>query len=80
MAPNKLLVKNMVCHRCVLAVEDILLGITMQDHWHVVKAAEKYKAHVMMLFYYNGCWKKKQYCLFTDCNYFNAGENDFGNL
>jgi len=28
---------------------EVILGITLQDHWEVVKAAEHNKAHVMML-------------------------------
>ncbi|HEY1023489.1 MAG TPA: Gfo/Idh/MocA family oxidoreductase, partial [Flavisolibacter sp.] len=28
---------------------EVMLGITLQDHWDVVKAAEQYNAHVMML-------------------------------
>jgi predicted dehydrogenase len=28
---------------------EVVLGITLEDHWDVVKAAEKNKAHVMML-------------------------------
>ena len=33
-----------------------MLGITLQDHWDVVKAAEKYNAHVMML--ENVCYRR----------------------
>ena len=32
------------------------LGITLQDHWDVVKAAEKYNANVMML--ENVCYRR----------------------
>jgi hypothetical protein len=35
---------------------EVILGITLQDHWDVVKAAEKYKAHVMML--ENVCYRR----------------------
>jgi predicted dehydrogenase len=35
---------------------EVMLGTTLQDHWDVVKAAEKYKAHVMML--ENVCYRR----------------------
>lgn len=35
---------------------EVMLGITLQDHWDVVKAAEKYKANVMML--ENVCYRR----------------------
>ena len=35
---------------------EVMLGITLQDHWDVVKAAEKNKAHVMML--ENVCYRR----------------------
>jgi predicted dehydrogenase len=35
---------------------EVMIGITMQDHWDVVKAAEKHKAHVMML--ENVCYRR----------------------
>jgi predicted dehydrogenase len=35
---------------------EVVLGITLQDHWDVVKAAEKYNAHVMML--ENVCYRR----------------------
>lgn len=35
---------------------EVMLGITLQDHWDVVKAAEKHKAHVMML--ENVCYRR----------------------
>ncbi len=35
---------------------EVILGITSQDHWDVVKAAEKYNAHVMML--ENVCYRR----------------------
>jgi predicted dehydrogenase len=35
---------------------EVMLGITLQDHWDVVKAAEKSKAHVMML--ENVCYRR----------------------
>lgn len=35
---------------------EVVLGITLQDHWDVVKAAEKHKAHVMML--ENVCYRR----------------------
>src|SRR5258706_3172338 len=35
---------------------EVCLGITLQDHWDVVKAAEKYNAHVMML--ENVCYRR----------------------
>ena len=35
---------------------EVILGITLQDHWDVVKAAEKYKANVMML--ENVCYRR----------------------
>jgi len=35
---------------------EVMLGITLQDHWDVVKAAEKYKGHVMMM--ENVCYRR----------------------
>jgi predicted dehydrogenase len=35
---------------------EVVLGITLQDHWDVVKAAEKHKANVMML--ENVCYRR----------------------
>ena len=35
---------------------EVIIGISLQDHWDVVKAAEKYKAHVMML--ENVCYRR----------------------
>jgi predicted dehydrogenase len=35
---------------------EVILGITLQDHWDVVKGAEQYKAHVMML--ENVCYRR----------------------
>ena len=35
---------------------EVILGITLQDHWDVVRAAEKYDAHVMML--ENVCYRR----------------------
>ena len=35
---------------------EVILGITMADHWEVVKAAEKYQGHVMML--ENVCYRR----------------------
>lgn len=35
---------------------EVMLGITLQDHWDVVKTAEKYKAQVMML--ENVCYRR----------------------
>lgn len=35
---------------------EVVLGITLQDHWDVVKAAEKYNAHVTML--ENVCYRR----------------------
>ena len=35
---------------------EVVLGLTLQDHWDVVKAAEKYNAHVMML--ENVCYRR----------------------
>jgi len=35
---------------------EVILGITLQDHWDVVKAAEKYNAYVMML--ENVCYRR----------------------
>jgi predicted dehydrogenase len=35
---------------------EVILGITLQDHWDVVKTAEKYNAHVMML--ENVCYRR----------------------
>lgn len=35
---------------------EVILGITLQDHWDVVKAAEKYSASVMML--ENVCYRR----------------------
>ena len=35
---------------------EVILGITLQDHWNVVQAAEKHQAHVMML--ENVCYRR----------------------
>jgi predicted dehydrogenase len=35
---------------------EVILGITLQDHWDVVKAAEQHKAHVMMM--ENVCYRR----------------------
>jgi predicted dehydrogenase len=35
---------------------EVVLGITLQDHWDVVKAAEKHQGHVMML--ENVCYRR----------------------
>jgi hypothetical protein len=35
---------------------EVVLGITLDDHWNVVKATEKYNAHVMML--ENVCYRR----------------------
>jgi predicted dehydrogenase len=35
---------------------EVMLGITLQDHWDVVKAAEHHEAHVMML--ENVCYRR----------------------
>ncbi|WP_346237251.1 Gfo/Idh/MocA family protein [Niabella insulamsoli] len=35
---------------------EVILGINLQDHWDVVKAAEQHKAHVMML--ENVCYRR----------------------
>ena len=35
---------------------EVILGITLQDHWDVVKAAEHHQAHVMML--ENVCYRR----------------------
>lgn len=35
---------------------EVVLGITLQDHWDVVKKAEQHKAHVMML--ENVCYRR----------------------
>lgn len=35
---------------------EVVLGITLQDHWDVVKAAERHHAHVMML--ENVCYRR----------------------
>lgn len=35
---------------------EVILGITLQDHWDVVQAAEKYNGHVMML--ENVCYRR----------------------
>ena len=35
---------------------EVMLGITLQDHWDVVKAAEQHQAHVMML--ENVCYRR----------------------
>ncbi len=35
---------------------EVILGITLQDHWDVVQAAEKYHGHVMML--ENVCYRR----------------------
>lgn len=35
---------------------EVIIGITLEDHWEVVKAAEKHKAHVMML--ENVCYRR----------------------
>lgn len=36
---------------------EVVLGISLQDHWNVVKAAEQYNAQVMML--ENVCYRRK---------------------
>ena len=35
---------------------EVVLGITLKDHWKVVKAAEKHRAHIMML--ENVCYRR----------------------
>ncbi len=35
---------------------EVILGITLEDHWEVVRAAERYKANVMML--ENVCYRR----------------------
>lgn len=35
---------------------EVMIGITLQDHWEVVQAAEKHEAHVMML--ENVCYRR----------------------
>ncbi len=35
---------------------EVIIGITLEDHWDVVKAAEKHNAHVMML--ENVCYRR----------------------
>ena len=35
---------------------EVVLGITLEDHWDVVKASERYSAHVMML--ENVCYRR----------------------
>lgn len=35
---------------------EVMLGITLEDHWEVVRAAERYKGHVMML--ENVCYRR----------------------
>ena len=35
---------------------EVILGLSLEDHWNVVKAAEKYNAHVMML--ENVCYRR----------------------
>ncbi|MFT3903749.1 MAG: Gfo/Idh/MocA family oxidoreductase [Niabella sp.] len=35
---------------------EVILGINLQDHWDVVRAAERYKGHVMML--ENVCYRR----------------------
>ena len=35
---------------------EVIIGITLEDHWEVVRAAEKYKAQVMML--ENVCYRR----------------------
>ncbi|NOT36871.1 MAG: Gfo/Idh/MocA family oxidoreductase [Saprospiraceae bacterium] len=35
---------------------EVILGTTIEDHWNVVRAAEKYNAHVMML--ENVCYRR----------------------
>jgi hypothetical protein len=35
---------------------EVIMGITLQDHWDVVKAAERHKGHVMML--ENVCYRR----------------------
>jgi predicted dehydrogenase len=35
---------------------EVILGITLQDHWQVVQAAERHRAHVMML--ENVCYRR----------------------
>jgi predicted dehydrogenase len=38
------------------AATEVILGLSLQDHWDVVKAAEKYNANVMML--ENVCYRR----------------------
>lgn len=35
---------------------EVIIGISLEDHWEVVRAAEKYKGHVMML--ENVCYRR----------------------
>lgn len=35
---------------------EVILGITLEDHWEVVRAAERYDAHVMMM--ENVCYRR----------------------
>lgn len=35
---------------------EVILGITLEDHWDVVKSAERHQAHVMML--ENACYRR----------------------
>lgn len=35
---------------------EVIIGITLEDHWEVVRSAEKHKAHVMML--ENVCYRR----------------------
>jgi predicted dehydrogenase len=41
---------------------EVILGITLQDHWDVVKAAEQHQGHVMML--ENVCYRRDVMAIF----------------
>ncbi|MDR6782125.1 hypothetical protein ABIE26_001386 [Pedobacter africanus] len=52
---KEMIIKSLEAGLKYVATE-VMLGITLQDHWDVVQAAEKHNAHVMML--ENVCYRR----------------------
>lgn len=52
---KEMIIKSMESGLKYIASE-VVIGITLQDHWDVVQAAEKHEAHVMML--ENVCYRR----------------------
>jgi hypothetical protein len=52
---KEMIIKSLEAGLKYVATE-VMLGITLQDHWDVVQAAEKHDAHVMML--ENVCYRR----------------------